>query len=123
MIATSARIETEYILKEERGTESPTVFRLRPLTRRERDELGDMLGLQLDKTTYPGGSFTTKLVRGGLVGWRDFRDAAGADVPFATTPDGKPTDETLERIPMDAYVELANEIFRQSNLSAGERKN
>ena len=123
MIATSAREEMDNTLEEERSNDAPTVFRLRPLTRRERDEVNDLMGLHAGQNGYPCGSFNTKVLRGGLAGWRNLMDQKGAEVPYHTERDGKVTDEALERLPAAVCVELANEILRRSTMSAADRKN
>jgi hypothetical protein len=119
MIALSAREEWDYVLESERGTENPTVFRLRPLTLVKRIEVEDMIGIR----GCPYGSINAKVLRAGLAGWSSMSDRSGAEVRFVADRTGRITDELLERLPSLVCTELANEILTHSSLSEGDRKN
>lgn len=75
------------------------------------------------------GTHETLLItlREGLVGWENFRDARGIEVPFVVYPadhplKGQPTDETLERVPRSCRGELMAATMELSNVSESERE-
>jgi len=123
MIALSPRETWEYVLQEERGTETPTRFVLRPLTLRERNEAEDILGASMAVKGYAYGSFNTKVLRAGLAGWHDLKDGNGAEVRYGVDRDGKVREDLLERLPSAVCMELANEIMTRSTVSSADRKN
>lgn len=123
MIALSAREEWTYVLVEDRGTEAPTTFTLRPLTLRDRNEVEDMIGASIGTRGYPYGSVNTKVLRGGLAGWSGLRDLAGAEIRYTVDREGKVREELLERLPSAVCMELATEVLTRSTMTIGDRKN
>jgi hypothetical protein len=123
MIAVSTQEEWDFVLPEERGTESATTFRLRPLPLRVRDEAVDLLTRRGTAEGIPFGTFSTLVLRSGLVGWTNFKTAKGAEVAFGVDRNGKVRDDLLERIPHDAALTIANEVMFHSQLTEADRKN
>jgi hypothetical protein len=123
MIALSSKEEWDFSLAEERGQEGATVFRLRPLSLRDRNEVEDLIGASMGSKGFAYGSVNTKVLRGGLAGWSGLRDAKGADVRFAIDREGKVRDDLLERLPAAACMEIATEILTHSTMTATDRKN
>lgn len=123
MIALSAREEWDYVLVDDRGTDSPTTFRLRPLRLLERIEVENIISESVGAKAYKYGTVNLKLLRAGLVGWTAMKDARGVNVPFVADPDGTVRDDALERLPSTVCMELANEILTRSTMSADDRKN
>ena len=121
MIAVSAKEEWEYVLEVDRGTDKPTVFRLKQLTLRARIEAEDILKGGAKGMSF--GSFKMRVLKAGLAGWRDLRDASGAEIKPKYAHDGSIGDESMARIPTDAMAEIAWEVFNQSSISETERKN
>ncbi len=91
-----------------------------------KQELGDDGGVQLR-----AGSYMDKVIRAGLVGWKNFKDADGILVEFETEISGserrkkrkEPTIDTLDRIPPEVLTDLANAIVRHNVLDASAEKN
>jgi len=123
MIAISPKEVREYILENERGSESPTIFKLRPLSLRETIEIEDLIGNSLEASGYPVGTFNYRVIRYGLCGWSNLKDQEGQEVPFITDPNGRVSDKSLERLPTAVRTELANAIWTMSNIDSREAKN
>jgi len=121
MIALSAREEWDFKLIEEREIDNPTVFVLRPLTLRARSEIEDLM--RGDFKDVPMGTWKVKVLKAGLAGWRNLRDAGGREVACVFDRNGIPQDDTLARLPSQVQMELALEIFSRSALSDADRKN
>lgn len=129
MKALSARVPFPYVPQADRALpkEQQTEFLLRPLSFLERAYVDD-------ESWQFSGDGTAQLMRGtrrrlallgGLVGWSNFDG-----VPFVTEKANvggvtaeRPTEATIERIPLDVQQELAEAILDASKLSDGDRKN
>lgn len=122
MIAVSTREEWDYVLLEERSSENPTVFRLRPLSLRDRNAAYDLSG-RFSEQNVPYGTWATTVVRGGLAGWKNLGDGKGGEVRFAVDRGGKVREELLEVLPMPVCLELASEIITHSQITEDDRKN
>lgn len=107
-----------------------TVWLLRPLTRVEHAAIRDFprhdtLSHQLDVRS---GTMELEVVKAGLVGWRNFRDSAGEEVAFERGERervlGRMTHPVsislLDRIDSETFMELANAITRQNELTFEE---
>jgi hypothetical protein len=95
-----------------------TVWLLRPLDVFDNAEVADAYS---DGT---GGNMRRLLtyLRLSLVGWRNFKDESGADVPFVGL-NGRATDEDIRKIPTAYAHELVKAIFEAEAISrkqAGE---
>jgi hypothetical protein len=59
--------------------------------------------MSMYKTAY-------KTLEYGLIGWQNFTDESGNAVPFEKDEKGRPTQQTLGRIPPDVAFELSREL-------------
>lgn len=114
VIAITPQARREYVLKAERDLpeEARTVFLFRTVPFNLRLELG-LRGDQVTRDPEAQTRTMTQALRFCLVGWRNFKDAGGADVPFRTEQADLagqfylvPTSETLDRLPDQDRVEL-----------------
>lgn len=138
----------EYVLEDDRpernesgelvaGMERPTVFLLRNLTLRERQE-----SLQLMKQALRGDGSTLEeleadfdkaatVARIGLAGWRDFPKAEGGELAYEcerwTAPGGAERDavkrELLDCLSVNDLLELAGAITAQSQVKGADLGN
>ncbi|NIS28323.1 hypothetical protein GWN75_31985 [candidate division KSB1 bacterium] len=123
MIALSSLEEYEYILKEDRESEDPTVFILRPLSKRDAIEVEDLLGQYAGREGFPTGTFIYKCVKKGWKGARNLRDKKGKKVEFETGDDGCVADDLIFRLNSNRRSELANQVWEDANLTDNEVKN
>ena len=119
----------EYVLQRERESESPTIWILRNLTRRERAKIEDSIGA-MDKNEQfcaKVGSSNLLTLRFGLAGWKNFCFQDGSEAQFKTKPGpfgrGIPTNETLDLIPYSIVSELVEAINSESTVSEEDEKN
>jgi hypothetical protein len=125
-IALNPRQEFDYVLECDRTLppEQQTVFRLRSLTVGEQADLEDSLAVRRGEDLGINvGSQKLRILRLGLVGWSNFRDAAGAEVPFEAIK-GHPrhvTDVCLDRLDSEWRTELANAITERGRLAPAEK--
>lgn len=116
----------DYVLLCDRANppEEQTVFQLRVLSARELAEIEDgaIRSDREGKLEYLSGSQTIRILNYGLRGWRNFRDAAGNEVPFREN-NGKPRGENWDCLLPEWRRELANAITEQNRISETERKN
>jgi len=61
-----------------------------------------------------GGDSVETMLRKGLVGWRNFPDASGNDLPFSY--------ENVDRLPAELVDVITNRIFASSYLTEDEKK-
>lgn len=130
-VATSPDHEWEYVLREERGTDSPTVFILGVLSATAEAAIEDALvQVHADRSmSAQTGTQTANILRAGLRGWRNFRDARGTDVPFPTSKGrmlggrATVTDEGLTMLAPKHRKELAEAITERNELTDDDRKN
>ena len=123
MIALSPRDKIEYTLREDRGGKSPTVFTLRPLTKQQVIEIEDIMSAREAGKGMPFGSYTFAVLKAGLAGWRNMKDAKGEDVMFTTDGMGQVDDDLLLRFTIAQRGELADAIFGMANLTDEDAKN
>ncbi len=123
--------EFDYILEGDReiAPEEQTVFRLKPLSWRDREAISE----QQVFTTRSGMGYVPanqeakirKILSAGLMGWRNLRDENGSDVAFSMEVKGgerRIPDELLERI-APFRMELTEAILDASSLGADAKKN
>jgi hypothetical protein len=112
----------DHVLREERDSAEPTVFKLKPLTARQLAQIEDMLVVHLGGgVRLNTGMQTLEVLRLGLVGWENFKDAAGNPVPFVPIT---PKDErSLDLLHPRWRVELANAVTEHAKLTEEQRKN
>lgn len=118
----------EYVLEDERDlpVEEQTVWLLRPLTYREREEIerGSMVEFSGEHSVLLRGErhvYARKILDRGLEGWRNFRDADGKDVLFMKVNKAL-SEETLDAIKPYA-IELSNAVTESSELRRAAAKN
>jgi len=102
-----------FVCKEDRDLkpEEQTTFLLCPLTVRDEQALA-----KLDDQY----TFGLETLRRGLRGWENFLDSKGQDVPFETNRDGKPTDNTIARIPIGIRSQIVTAIVDTAKLTEEE---
>lgn len=130
-VAVSPEYEWEYVLREERAHASPTVFILGVLSASAEAAIEDALvKVSPDRSmTAATGSHVMAVLRSGLRGWRNFRDATGSEVPFptskATMRNGRPTitDDGLTMLSPRHRKELADAIIERNTITEDEEKN
>lgn len=100
-----------YIPEQEKDSDNPTRFLLRPLTPSQREECMEIsyAGLRIQPAQYK------KVLAFGLAGWENFIDDSGVNVEF--------TRNNFDLIPGSLRIELALEILMRSNLGDDEIKN
>ncbi len=126
-IAVDPKQTFQYVLKCDRdlADEEQTVFELRGLTTAEEARVADSM-----ITSVPGeselslrsGTHQLTLLRAGLRGWRNLRDAAGVEVPFESTKGhpGSVTDKSLDRLLPAWRTELANAVSERGEIDVVE---
>lgn len=131
MIVIDPNEPIRYVLESERDEDDASVFLLRPMTVKMQARVES---LALSTQTGNAKSFNVEILRMGLLGWENVRDAAGEEIPFETVsqngaPHRKqygadaPSDATLNRIPYEARAELARAITGLGKTSEDEEKN
>lgn len=117
----------DYVLKEERGSENPTIFKLKVLTARELAEIEDSVSSffsgkgEVELRIRPGTEILQILKRG-LRGWENFKDDKGNNIPFREN-NAVPREDNFDRIRPEWRRELANAITEMLTMSEEEEKN
>lgn len=120
----------DYVLKDDRNRppEEQTVFRLRPLHAKEKQEVertewkaagGEALMVS-DRT-----GLAIRILNCGLLGWSNLRDAEGNEVEFAEVKENNRRilpSHILDRI-TPWLTELANAVYERTELSEEQKKN
>ncbi len=116
----------EYVLlaDQELPPEQQTVFELKTLSARELAAIQDGATKgNVDGTLeFKSGTQTLRILDLGVSGWRNFRDAQGAEVAFREN-NGKPRPENWDCLRPEWRRELANAVTEQNRLTEEERKN
>lgn len=125
--------EFDYVLKDERDLppEEQTVFRLRPLTYREHEEIERGQKVAFDRKSEKSEMLaeqkvlSRKILNLGLVGWRNLRDEDGAEIEFRKGGNGKGNTIPEELFDLLAPVanELSNAITEHGRLGRDVSKN
>ena len=129
MISLSKRQRFEYVLEADRRTKGsdPPTFELQPLSMRTVAEIEDIVAMSRTsdgEAGYPIGTVNRKVLRDGLVGWRNVKDPAnGADIPFAKDADGCIKDELLVLFSTRERTELASQLWGAAHVSGDDAKN
>lgn len=137
-IAVNPKENREYVLEEDRGRpqEEQTVFILKNLTASELAKLEDSLTDYSLKSSATGkelspedikmslniGSQTLRVLRMGLVGWKNFKGEDGKDVSFMKQGE-TPREQNWDRLRPEWRREIANVITEQTKLTPDEVKN
>jgi len=110
----------DFVVAEERTSPSPTVFSLRPIQRSLLVEVENMIGGGTGR--LPLGTLRSRVLKECLRGWKGLVDETGAEVPFVGQPDGRITDDCLERIYPDWGYQMFEFLISDARLTAGEKK-
>ena len=125
-IAVDPNKSWEYVLLVDRELppEQQAVFELKVLTARDQAALQDgaTKGNIDGSLEFKSGTQTLRILELGVRTWRNFKDAAGADVPYREN-NGKPRPENWDCLRPEWRRELANVITEQNRLTEEERKN
>lgn len=122
MIVVSTREEFDYVMEADRDLpkEQQTVFRLRPLSLRESNEIEDLIGLGGGEG-FPAGTVHTKTIKYGLVNWCNLKDQDGVSVGFEKK-DGLIKDKMLSMFTTAQRTELFNAIWEGATVTPGDSK-
>ena len=120
-----------YVLECDRGTPSPTVWKLKPLTCREHARLQDSMASvnQVDRTiNVSSGTQTLEACRMGIVGVDNYFDAGGAPVKFMfkfSKELGREivSYEFLDTLKPEWRDELAKAITERNEITEADSKN
>lgn len=116
-IAINPEETVRFILERERGQEDATVFLVKPPTYKLSEQLWNRARTQETEDGYSGGmpmgTFYRLAAEQCLVGWENFKDAKGAEVPFEGDP--------LERLEWDDICEIAEHVRTLAKLTKEER--
>lgn len=126
MIALSKRERFDYVLEADRGKEKPPVFELQPLSMADVSEIEDIVGTSRSagEGGYPIGTVNRKVLKAGLVGWRNVKDAGnGAELAFKKGVDGKVSDDLLVLFTTKERTELASQLWGAAHISGDDAKN
>lgn len=112
-----------------------TTFLMRPLSNKTFGEIQNLVQVAADgsSVTLLRGQQRHAALKAGLVGWENFNDEHGTPAQFLADKGerrvhgvvvvGPPKDETLEMLPPDVYIELADAILKQNQLTDEDTKN
>lgn len=139
-IANTPNETREFVCASERSLpeDQRTHFKLRAVPFAVRSHFGVLLGMAPSDGAdgdpmkrLPAGEIAKLYVlalRCSLVGWRNFRDATGAEVPFTSSPvtvngavmRGCASDEALELLDLQTSAELGSECLQSMVLSRND---
>lgn len=131
IIAINPDEKIRYIPKCDRElpAERQTAFLLRPMKAKDAAKMQDgaaeidLARDQKDSTLrLRSGTQELEVLRLGLAGWENFKDANGAEVEYREN-NGNPRPEVLDRIPAKIRRELAEAIIEGGTLSESAGKN
>jgi len=97
--------------------EEQTVFKLAPLTSKQVLNLRDKIKFKGTEVVNQG-TVVYLYATLGLVGWSNFKNSAGDDVPF-----GKNMDDNLKLVPLLYLMEMFTELDKLSNITDADSKN
>lgn len=125
MIARDPRTTWDYVLVADRALpkEERTVFHIRHLTAAEEHEALDTVHVDSaggDLLIRNTGSRALAILRAGLAGWTNLRDAAGGQVSFEGAKSGRATEADLMRLTLGQRMELARAIESETQVSEDE---
>lgn len=127
--------ERAYILKEERDlpTEEQTIFYLRPLKYKEREDLSNNSITSLVNTSGPMndrqammrhniGTQARMCIDKGLVRVENLKDHEGKDLAYTSDMPARARENVLDLMPPSMTQELADEIQKLSGLTKDDEK-
>ena len=126
MIALSKRQGFDYTLKEHLEMESPPVFELQPLSMADVADVEDIVATSRTDagSGYPIGTVNRKILRAGLIGWRNLKDVGdGSELVFTKGVDGKVSDDLLVLFTTAERTELAEQLWGVAQISGDDAKN
>lgn len=103
--------------------EEQTTFKVKFLTALQQAEIRDQTykahGIGNKRSErFLTGTAELEAIRHGLVGWENFKDESGKDVPFETGKDKK--DLMISYLPPDVRAEMSSFIRQESEVTEGE---
>lgn len=108
-------LTVDYITKDDLEDAAPTIFKLKPMDGKQ--YMGVMAEANI--TTDGDMSFSQRTMNGtidhGLVGWSNFKDGDGKNIPFSKANFGQ--------IPVGVLTELFSEIITMSSGTEEDSKN
>jgi hypothetical protein len=131
IIPLSKKTVSEYIIRADRDSAAPTTFLIAPLSVIQRAQIEDQQAQYFKSTddAAPKPAFClaynqgfAMAVRLGLKGWRNLKDASGAEVPFKESA-GVLDEDTLNLLPYEVVQELGAKILSLSSLPEDVAKN
>ena len=126
-IALDPKATFDYILEDDRSLDESgqTVFTLRGLTVAEEARVADNMISSIpgqDELSFRSGTHQLTVLRFGMRGWTNFKDASGGEVRFETER-GTPkhvTDVCLDRMLARHRTELSNAILERGSVTEKE---
>jgi hypothetical protein len=126
-IALDPKATFEYVLTDDRALpeDQRTVFVLRGLTVGEEARVADAMIASIpgqEELAFRSGTHQLTVLRYGLRGWRNFKDANGADIVFETSK-GSPrgvTDDCLDRLLPRHRQEIVAVILERGSVTEAE---
>lgn len=110
----------DFVVAEERGSANPTTFSLRPVQRGLLIEVENMVMGKLQG--MPLGTLRNRVLKECLRGWKGLMDESGAEVPFQAQPDGRISDDCLEKIFPDWGYQMFDFLLAEAKLTGAEKK-
>lgn len=126
-IALDPKATFTYVLEDDRKLpeEEQTLFTLRGLTVAEEAKVANSMISSIpgqEELSFRSGTHQLTVLRQGLRGWQNFKDAAGGEIQFETGR-GSPrqvTDESLDRILPRHRQELVGAIMERGSITEAE---
>jgi|TARA_A100000172_G_scaffold17068_1_gene9347 hypothetical protein len=126
-IALDPKATFTYVLEDDRSLpeEQRTVFTLRGLTVAEEAKVADSMISSIpgqEELSFRSGTHQLTVLRHGLRGWSNFKNAEGIDIPFETAR-GNPrhvTDECLDRILPRHRQEIVSVVMERGAVTEEE---
>lgn len=124
MIALSPRDTWEFILPEERESDSPTVFGLRSLTLHERNDIADSISVDTASMARPMGTFSYKVCKYSVQYIRNIITAKGEALEYKLHEADKYFgDDVFEMLPLNVMTAIALDVWERSQIGKEELKN
>lgn len=114
IVAMTGIVDDDYICRKDQDSESPTIWKLRPLNGFKYMEVMTEL-VRTDEGFKITGKGLGLAVKHGLVGWENFKDQNGKELKFNSI--------NITKIPAVVLGELADRVIEISELGDEQTKN